>query len=106
MLDGLVEIGQRPFLRLLPAFFGQVQALCGAPGNSSIENCRITGVPVETPGASSLFISDFSRSHSAESVRRITLHAKLIYCACKSGLLDFVLAHGEPVLCRYAPNPR
>lgn len=31
---------------------------------------------------------------------------KLIDCACKSRLLDFVLAHGEPVLCRYAPNPR
>jgi hypothetical protein len=45
-------------------------------------------------------------SLSVNSVRRVTLTSKLIDCACKWGLLDFVLAHGEPVLCRYAPNPR
>ncbi|MFL9863807.1 hypothetical protein PQR67_06460 [Paraburkholderia fungorum] len=45
-------------------------------------------------------------SHNADSVRRVTFSTKLIDCTCKCRLLDFVLAHGEPVLCRYAPNPR
>jgi hypothetical protein len=45
-------------------------------------------------------------SRNADSVRRVTFSAKLIDCASKSRLLDSVLAHGEPVLCRYAPNPR
>src|SRR5690349_23117935 len=41
-----------------------------------------------------------------ETVRRLTLFAQLIACVGISALLDFVSAHGEPVLCRYAPNPR
>jgi hypothetical protein len=67
---------------------------------------RLIALPDETVGGLSVVIADVSGSHNAESVRRITLREKLIYCACKSELLDFVLAHGEPVLCRYAPNPR
>jgi hypothetical protein len=39
-------------------------------------------------------------------VRRLTFFAKLIDCMRVDALIDSVLAHGEPVLCRYAPNPR
>jgi hypothetical protein len=47
-----------------------------------------------------------SVTHYEYSVRRVTLFAQLIDCAGIGALLDFVSAHGEPVLCRYAPNPR
>jgi hypothetical protein len=40
------------------------------------------------------------------SVRRLTFLDQLIDCTHIGALLDFVSAHGKPVLCRYAPNPR
>ncbi|MFB9122451.1 hypothetical protein ACFFYR_04050, partial [Paraburkholderia dipogonis] len=64
-------------------------------GNIGFRVAPFKAFHVETAGEFGLFVSDFSASRNAESVRRITLTAKLIYCACKSGLLDFVLAHGE-----------
>jgi hypothetical protein len=106
MLDELAEIRQTPFLRLFRPFSGGALASRASPGNIGFSVAPFKAFHVETAGEFSLFVSDFFASRNAESVRRITLAAKLIYCTCKRGLLDFVLAHGEPVLCRYAPNPR
>jgi hypothetical protein len=86
--------------------FRQIIALRGPADHPRFSIRVFIACCIEAQGAFSRFNSDISGSRIAESVRRDTLTEKLMDCACKWGLIDFVLAHGEPVLCRYAPNPR
>ncbi len=44
--------------------------------------------------------------YGTQTVRRVTFSWQLSDCAVGGPLIDCHSAHGKPVLCRYAPNPR
>jgi hypothetical protein len=106
MLGGLAKIRQQPFFSLFTGLRARSLQRVGLRIIRKFRFDVFIMIGFGARGAFSRFKSDIAASLTAESVRRVTLIAKLIDCACKRGLLDFVLAHGEPVLCRYAPNPR
>src|ERR1700761_4154205 len=98
----LAEIGQDAFVRFFLSRTGRCLILKALWAKRDVLICRFYGVSCGANKGIYSLISDILHSRNADSVRRVTLHAQLIDCACKRGLLDFVLAHGEPVLCRYA----
>ncbi|WP_146142529.1 hypothetical protein [Paraburkholderia sp. BL18I3N2] len=77
MLDELAEIRQPPIPQAFPAVSVEPLASPGPAGNIGFRVAPFKAFHVETAGEFGLFDSDFSSSCNAESVRRITLIAKI-----------------------------